>query len=351
MEKAPEIHPLFSLIIPVYNSEKYIRRCLDSVIGQNNKNYEVVIVDDGSEDCSVDICLNYVNKYNNIKIYKIKHSGPCAARNYGIRKSRGKYISYLDSDDWINKDYFNVLEDIINRCEYPSMIIFNFTYYRSKTNLQISGLEYYIGNKITPGYYDKCKLKLEIYPYFFYLYNFNFPNCRALFSKELLMNHYCKDESIVLGDDDAYVYECVYFAESIYFLDETLYFYWQNNKNSITKKTKHTIFTKMKIYNYIFNHLLNRSTLVDKQLIYTYYNELWGYLFDMCCSKRLKQILKVFKTNNDKDIVETSKMVIKNKLGYKSETVLSFLLSKKMYLLVIIYVRLIKKFKTFRWGA
>lgn len=97
--------PKVSLIIPVYNMEEYLERCLDSVVNQTFKEFEAIIVNDGSKDNSQKIIDNYVNKYPGIiKAYQKENGGLSDARNYGIEKSKAKYIMFLDSDDFIEKD-------------------------------------------------------------------------------------------------------------------------------------------------------------------------------------------------------------------------------------------------------
>ena len=96
--------PKFSIIIPVYNVEQYIKKCLDSVINQTYKNYEVIVVNDGTKDNSMDIVKNY-----DVKIINQKNAGLSAARNTGVKHASGEYIVFLDSDDYIEKDLLDKL--------------------------------------------------------------------------------------------------------------------------------------------------------------------------------------------------------------------------------------------------
>lgn len=96
---------LISIIMPVYNSSKYLRESIQSVINQKYENWELICIDDGSTDDSLDILRNYGKKYHNIKVYNQENAGPAQARKLGIGKSAGEYISYLDSDDVYSKDY------------------------------------------------------------------------------------------------------------------------------------------------------------------------------------------------------------------------------------------------------
>ena len=98
---------MISVIIPVYNCEKYIIKCLESVLNSIYKDYEIIIVDDGSTDSTMDKIRCYRNK--NIKIYHQHRQGPGAARNYGIEKASGDYIFFLDADDTINRTTFQLL--------------------------------------------------------------------------------------------------------------------------------------------------------------------------------------------------------------------------------------------------
>ena len=99
-----------SIIVPVYNAEQYIEACINSVIAQNSKELELLLIDDGSKDNSAEICLKYAREYSYIKYFKQKNSGPSIARNLGIMKATGKYVSFLDADDLLSGDYFEIVK-------------------------------------------------------------------------------------------------------------------------------------------------------------------------------------------------------------------------------------------------
>ena len=94
--------PLLSVIIPIYNVEKYLRQCIESVIQQHIKDMELILVDDGSIDSSPQICDDYANKYNSVKVIHKTNGGASSARNLGLKNAKGEYIIFLDSDDWWN---------------------------------------------------------------------------------------------------------------------------------------------------------------------------------------------------------------------------------------------------------
>ena len=117
---------LISVIIPIYNTEKYLKKCIDSVICQTYKNLEIILVNDGSTDNSLNICNEYKNKDTRIKVINKKNSGSSATRNMGIKNSNGQYLLFLDSDDWYKYD--DMIESLVKTAKrYSSdLVIFNY---------------------------------------------------------------------------------------------------------------------------------------------------------------------------------------------------------------------------------
>jgi glycosyltransferase involved in cell wall biosynthesis len=107
--------PLISVIVPVYGVEKYIAKCLESIIHQTYHNLEVILVDDGTKDNSGEICEKYAQKDSRIKVYHKTNGGLSDARNYGIERSTGEYLTFIDSDDYIDPDYVEFLYRMIEK--------------------------------------------------------------------------------------------------------------------------------------------------------------------------------------------------------------------------------------------
>ena len=112
---------LITIVIPVYKVEKYIDRCIKSVINQTYKNLEIILVDDGSPDNCPKICDEYAEKDKRIKVIHKKNGGLSDARNVGIEAAKGKYISFIDSDDWIEKDFIECLYKSIKKNIFASV--------------------------------------------------------------------------------------------------------------------------------------------------------------------------------------------------------------------------------------
>lgn len=106
---------MLSVIIPVYNVEKYITECVNSIISQTNQNFEAIFIDDGSCDSSGIIIQELIKDKNNLKLIRQRNCGSGAARNTGIDMAKGKYITFLDSDDWIMPDCIENVIKLINR--------------------------------------------------------------------------------------------------------------------------------------------------------------------------------------------------------------------------------------------
>ena len=108
------MNPEISIIVPVYNVEKYLKRCIDSILNQSFTNFELILVDDGSTDNSGKIIDEYAIKDERIKVIHKENGGQGSARNRGLDIAKGNYIGFVDSDDWIHKDMYKCMYKIIN---------------------------------------------------------------------------------------------------------------------------------------------------------------------------------------------------------------------------------------------
>ena len=111
--------PKISVIIPIYNSEKHLKECVESVLNQTFKNFEIILVDDGSSDASANICDVFAEKHSFVKVVHKENQGVSKARNVGIGISSGEYITFLDSDDYLEKNFFQKGYSLVkeNNCD------------------------------------------------------------------------------------------------------------------------------------------------------------------------------------------------------------------------------------------
>lgn len=108
------MNDIISVIVPVYNVEKYVAACIKSILSQTYQNFEVLLVDDGSSDTSGNICDEFAKIDSRIRVFHKHNGGPSSARNYGLRYARGGYITFVDSDDSILPNFLEQLYNILN---------------------------------------------------------------------------------------------------------------------------------------------------------------------------------------------------------------------------------------------
>lgn len=119
--------PKVSVIVPVYNAEKYLHRCVDSILSQTFKEFEILLIDDGSKDKSGKICDEYAHKDCRVKVFHKENGGVSSARNFGLDKANGEYISFIDSDDWVVSSYLAELLFLCN--ENVDLVECGYVYY------------------------------------------------------------------------------------------------------------------------------------------------------------------------------------------------------------------------------
>lgn len=110
--------PLISIIVPVYNMEMYLSRCVDSLLAQTYPNIEIILVNDGSTDSSWKICQEYEKTHSSVRAFSKPNGGLSSARNFGLNFVRGEYVGFVDSDDWVTDDMYEYMYDIMS--EYNS---------------------------------------------------------------------------------------------------------------------------------------------------------------------------------------------------------------------------------------
>lgn len=159
--------PLISIIIPAYNIENYIAKCLDSLLNQTYRNLEIIVVDDGSSDNTGKVIDDYSSKYDNIKVIHKKNAGVSAARNSGIEVVSGEYIGFVDGDDTVDKEMFEVLienaikyDADISHCGYKMVFPSRIDYYHNTRVLveqdnELGLKDLILGQRVEPGLVNK----------------------------------------------------------------------------------------------------------------------------------------------------------------------------------------------------
>ena len=222
-----------SVIIPVYKAEKYIAECVNSILAQTQEAIQIILVDDGSPDNSGIVCDTLAERNDNIVVVHKDNEGPSIARNIGIENSRGKYIAFIDSDDYVDSDYFKTM---VSCAELNgSDVVFSKGYYTFDETADIK--EYVCTNEfgtieseevkqIIPRLIHGLKGKNDI------IYS---SACFSLYKHEFLYENNIKfrNEHLCVAEDTLFVMNSCYYAKKISFVD-VIGYYYRYNPNSLT---------------------------------------------------------------------------------------------------------------------
>lgn len=257
----------FSVIVPIYKVENYLEKCVDSILSQTFTDFELILVDDGSPDRSPDICDAYVVQDKRVRVIHKKNGGLVAARNTGLLAATGEYICYIDGDDWVDSRLLETVHTRGIEKHDPDMVVFGFS---KVFHDHIEGFM----DALEEGVYSKERLTERVYPYM--MYDNRRPFCSGLifpvawnkiYRREFLLNHYCTEEKIRMGEDNAFVYECVWHSQKIYICNETLYFYNQLNSGSMVHSYDSDRFeNNQHLTSYIESRLGGIDPVLDEQI-------------------------------------------------------------------------------------
>lgn len=308
-----------SIIVPVYNVETYINKCLYSLTTQTFNDIEIIVVNDGSTDGSQIIIDKYVSEYGNkVKSFKKTNGGLSDARNYGLKHARGKYVGFVDPDDWINSDMYETLV------------------YFAKDNdadVVISDFIYEPQNKvINAPFQNGEKLNLIENPDLLLIE----PSvCNKIFKKSLFDKNNIKFPFGLLHEDRVTIAKLFYYSNSIVYVKNAFYHYLQHRENSITTSKNMKKFTdiiivleKMEQFFIEQNCLDSFKKILDKLSLELYFS---------FCVKANKEIEDV---NSRKLFMDSFKKFLLNKSSYysliKSDNFRNNQLNKKILILLLI---------------
>lgn len=217
---------MISIIIPIYNGEKYLRRCIDSVLVQSFNDFELILVDDGSSDNSYNICYEYTRKDSRVKVLSQINSGVSEARNNGIQYARGEYITFIDCDDWIDGDYLLVL--------YSNLIDYNVDLsvigYKDVREINEVSRDTQIVGQSNLISAEQMLLRLFKPIDFFCLC---YPWAK-LFKRDIIVDNNIRfDKSIVIGEDRLFLFEYLQHSQKVYYTSDSHYNYLCNSEGAM----------------------------------------------------------------------------------------------------------------------
>lgn len=244
---------LYSVVVPIYGVEKYLNRCVDSLISQTYGNIEIILVDDGAKDNSPKICDDYAARDPRVKVLHKENGGLVSARKAGAEIATGEYIICVDGDDWVSTQYIEHLENVISE-HHPDLVCCGYIQSDEKTEEKHTF-------DLKDGYYDQEQIKDRVYPIAIESeYGIIFPTqvWAKAFKREIYLPEQLSVNNLIkIGEDGAVVKPILTKVSSLYILNECLYYY-RVNFESMTKNRS--------VYDwngprYIYKHLRERIDL------------------------------------------------------------------------------------------
>lgn len=234
---------LISIIVPIYNTEKYLRRCVNSILAQTYKKLEVILIDDGSSDRSGNICDEYAAFDNRVKVLHIQNGGLSNARNQGLNLAKGEYIGFVDSDDYIHERTIEIL--------YHNLV---------ETKSDLSGISYCKFVDVNPKANLKNKQKIFKKNLFLWFLRDNhlYYVCRYLYPRSIVENVRF-DRSMKIAEDQQFNFEICKKSKTVVFSSFEGYFYFQNVKSLSHGKVKATFVQDLEFRTNIYQELESRK--------------------------------------------------------------------------------------------
>lgn len=214
------MNPIISVIVPVYNVEKYITKCIDSILAQSFSDFELLLVDDGSTDSSGSICDEYSKKDSRVRVIHKENSGPSDARNMGIAQATGDYVTYIDSDDLVHVDYLELLYNSLKEND-AEISVCNIVHFHNEEEIDINS-KFNPTIQVMDG--EEAMIQMLIG-------NIHGSSACAMLVP-IAMAREINFPSGRYHEDDFISYKYIYSAKKVANIEEALYFYYQR-ENSI----------------------------------------------------------------------------------------------------------------------
>ena len=264
--------PLVSIIVPVYNSAKYIREALDSLLNQTYERIEIICVNDGSKDNSLDILRDYEKADSRITAIDKKNAGAGAARNTGMKYIHGKYVCFVDSDDFLEDNAIELLVETAEK-HHTDTVVFKMDQYDDVSGLY-SPNPWAISRSHIPV--DKVFYAANIANFYKYLVGFT---VNKLYRTDFLLGLNLEFPAIGAHEDMPFTYIALSASKRTFYLDKTLYHYRRSRAGSLSDTTSNH-------YIYMFNALdCMKTGLIERDLWNDYEQNFVNYVLHMCIWK------------------------------------------------------------------
>ncbi|MEI0608166.1 glycosyltransferase, partial [Brachyspira pulli] len=262
-----------SIVVPIYNVSEYLRECLDSIVNQTLKDIEIICVNDGSTDNSLEIIKEYSKKDSRIIIIDKPNSGYGHSMNVGIDRATGKYIGIVEPDDYVKLDMY---ETLYNEAEKNDVNIVKSDFYRFTGSNDKINLKYHSITNNKKQYYNKIlspSNDIEVF-------NFYMMNWTGIYKTEFIkLNKIRHNETPGASfQDNGFWFQNFTLTDTIYFIDKAFYYNRRDNPNS-SVHNKEKVFCIKHEFDFIKNFLENNIELKNKYIYIYQYRKFHSYLF------------------------------------------------------------------------
>lgn len=245
---------LVSIVVPIYNSEKYLKRCINSILNQTYKNFELILVDDGSKDKSYDICCNFAETDKRIIVKQKINGGVSSARNLGISSARGEIILFVDADDTVNSKYVEFLVKPLLDSQYDVSICGFLDVFSKKTLKRIN-----INNISIEG---------DIVKDFYKIFALIFSTCNIAYKKQIIKNNNLLfDENMRQGEDIFFNIQYFNYVDRAFLIKKYLYNYFHRKNDSLNQKAYYNDFENYLLRLNILKELLNKRNFFNNNKV------------------------------------------------------------------------------------
>lgn len=245
-----------SAIVPVYNTSVYLEKCVNSLLAQNYEHLEIILVDDGSTDESGKICDDYAQKYEQIICIHKENGGLVSAWKEGVLASKGEYLTFVDSDDWIDAGMLGQMSEHLTG-NVGEMVLSDYMIAKEKESVAVY-------QTLIPGEYNRQRLEKEVFPRL--LGNehrtITVSRCMKLISRELILeNMKYASKDLSMGEDLAVMFPAFLDCNRIYAMDHKAYYYYRYVDSSMVHKYDRRLYESVELLIRIL-----REVIADKQV-------------------------------------------------------------------------------------
>ena len=299
--------PKVSVIIPVYNTEEYLCKCLDSIIGQTLKEIEIICIDDGSTDKSLDIIKDYARKDKRITVISQKNLHAGVARNVGISVSKGEYIHFLDSDDWLDINSYKCMYDIITNINVDIVKFRSYSF--DNENNKIVNRYFTNMGAINKKYFYK---KLNFNDDYEIMIHISDAPWSGIYNRKFIIDNNILFDNLLCSNDVTFFYKCILKCNYVYLTEKRFVYYRiNNNKSLIGIRKDHfncQIITFFRIIKMIEDKNINIKKCIRKHLIESIFFRYDNYLKESHEKDKIVNEMKILvKHINDDEVMSKYK--------------------------------------------